>query len=150
MSLRFWIAAGGVALSAAVAGYGLGGFAGGRFAGGVWGDRSTSQAMSTPNSTEESDVAFGQKAQPNPAEEAAPEKIVCKGCGPTLAERQMTADAYATGASDPVLAEYATQDSMATVQPDRGPPNVVATIRPPTHAPTALLGAVGDGLPARE
>jgi hypothetical protein len=143
MSPRFWIVAGCVVLSAAVAGYGLGGFAGGQFEGGVLAGRSAEQSASPESPAEESDTDIGQAASKSSADEP-PEKIVCRGCGPTLAERQMTEAAYATAANDPILQDYEAGDGMTTAQMDDRPPVVVATVGRTLQAPPHLLGTTGE------
>lgn len=116
MSSRFWIAGGAVLLASIAAGYGLGGFAGGQFGGGVWQDLRGSGNMQTPTEANESALA-DPLGNINPADGGdpplTPDQIVCKGCGPTLAERNMMGDAYDTGEHDPALQDYQAQGDAA-------------------------------------
>ena len=63
------------------------------------------------------------------ADLAGPEEIDCKGCGPTLAQRQMTAMMGSwTGYDDPAVQRYEAQDVQADAdwQPqDDAPPSPV-------------------------
>lgn len=143
MSSRFWIIGGTVMLVSIVAGYSLGGFAGGRFGGGVWQDlRGGYDNVQAEPSEDAAALADPLMGNTNPADGGdtplRPDQIVCKGCGPTLAERNMMGDAYAIGEDDPTLRDYeakgiAAQKAQATL-----PPAVVATVQ--KGAPSAPRG----------
>jgi hypothetical protein len=115
MSPRFWMIAAGFVVSGLFAGASLGGFAAGHAQGGLAGSQwATSDAFqSVPDH-----LMYGSGGRPakadTPPEPVAP--VVCKGCGPTLAERQMMADGYGGDAVDPYLRDYARSDYDA-VQP---------------------------------
>jgi hypothetical protein len=130
MSPRFWMIGAGVVLCAALTGFGLGGFAGGRYQGGPW-DRGS--ALEATNESEGVDVGLADNiAAVAPTMEKPPEEIVCTGCGPTLAERNMMGDAYLEGDSDPALRDYQADTATAERKAAAGvlPPAVVATVRP--------------------
>lgn len=102
MSARFWMIAAGFTVSGMLAGASLGGFAAGRAQGGLMSAQWASDNDAEP--------AFGTVPFINPMAQAqqVAEKIVpveCKGCGPTLAERQM-ADGWGGDAVDPYLRDY--------------------------------------------
>jgi hypothetical protein len=137
MSSRFWIAGGAVLLASIAAGYGLGGFAGGRFGGGVWQDLRGSDNMQSPAEANDSAMADPSLGNINPADGGdpplTPDQIVCKGCGPSLAERNMMGDAYDTGEHDPALQDYQAQGYAAEKS--------LAASSPSTAASRAQKGA---------
>jgi hypothetical protein len=150
MSSRFWIAGGVVLLASVVAGYSLGGFAGGRFGGGVWQDLRSSDNFQSATEANESALADPSLGNINPADGGdpplTPDQIVCKGCGPTLAERNMMGDAYATGGNDPALQEYQAQGDAADRAVAAPPPAVVATVQ---KGVSVSRGPAGAGQPAQ-
>jgi len=104
MSPRFWIVAAGFTLGGIFAGASLGSFA---TSSGQVGFRASSWAEPEATTGYADSSAPGHSAVGYTDAAPAPiEPIVCKGCGPTLAERQMTADAYDVGGVDPYLRDY--------------------------------------------
>ncbi len=103
MSTRFWLCSAGILGSSAVLGLGLGHFvtnAPQRGAAGI------SSAIEGPQASEDG----GSFA---PSADAGPGRVVCRGCGPTLAERRMAsdmagldADGMIDGTADPVVRDY--------------------------------------------
>ncbi|CAN5207388.1 hypothetical protein BH10PSE12_BH10PSE12_33260 [soil metagenome] len=131
MSSRFWIACAGVMTCSIVAGFGLGGYAGGRDHGGPW------QEGASDGSVVEGTLLADRSFDPAPDEASLAiasqdsglqEPIVCKGCGPTLAERRMSADAYGTGTNDAVLQDYEAQGRIMDAAAIAPPPAVSATV----------------------
>ena len=106
MSPIFWMASGAVGLVSVLAGAGLGNYASGKWQGGLWRDSfaeaSTLEEVGNPR------AAYPDTGRDRRAS-GPTEPIVCKGCGPTLAERRTEADmgdAYALGDEDPALRAY--------------------------------------------
>ncbi|MGV3770321.1 MAG: hypothetical protein ACO1NM_09855 [Sphingobium phenoxybenzoativorans] len=146
MSSRFWIVGGAVMLLSIAAGYGLGGFAGGRFGGGVWQDLRGYENTQAEAGSDEQALSDTSVSNLNPADGGdlppTPDEIVCKGCGPTLAERNMMGNAYAIGENDPALRDYEAQGDSAEHEA-AAPPTVVATVK------KAAPGAAGMVEPTR-
>ncbi len=111
MSARFWLfscASAGVALTG---GYGLG----------LYATTSPRAWVETalPEATTRNDPPYETAALSGPA------IIHCKGCGPTLADRQMAAEmAGWNGMNDPAVREYASQDEEIPVDVVEPPPRV--------------------------
>lgn len=143
MSPRFWVIAAGFMLTGLVAGVSLGGFAtsSGRvgFRDSGWAD--TEAATDHTDGSAPGQVLMEQAT-------TAPmsiEPIVCKGCGPTLAERQMAADAYDVGGVDPYLRDYGRTDLDEPVIPvevvrTRPDPGLTPDIT--SDAPTPAVAAL--------
>lgn len=125
MSLRFWIVGGGFVAGGLLAGASLGGFAAGHSQGGLWGDHwaAADEVAAVPQN-----MMYGGDYKPRAEVEEKLEQIVCKGCGPTLAERQMAADAYAADGVDPYLRDYARSetDEPRLTEAEQMPPQPVA------------------------
>ncbi|WP_336967753.1 hypothetical protein [Sphingobium aromaticiconvertens] len=109
MSTRFWMASAALIGGSVMLGLAVGSFA-------------TSQpprVLPGYAGTINDDVG-DSSALANSRPDKGPGEIVCKGCGPTLAERRMAADnpgwdadGMIEGTSDPVVAEYLTQEVKA-------------------------------------
>jgi hypothetical protein len=125
MSARFWITGAGVVICSTVAGFGLGDYAGGRGQGGPWTDRPAVEGLQLADTSTASDTA---PAMPQQTVDQVQEPIICKGCGPTLAERHMSADAYAASGSDAVLQDYEADGRATDAAAASSPPEVVATV----------------------
>lgn len=109
MSARFWLFSCACAGAALTGGYGLG----------LYATTSPKAALETPLP----DAAVPEDTAYDPAELTGPAIIRCKGCGPTLADRQMAADmAGWDGMSDPMVRDYAAQDDPAQVGYAEPPP----------------------------
>lgn len=146
MSQMFWMTGAGVMLGSVALGATLGGFAVGRWDGGLW-DRTYSESAAYE------DVGNPRAAYPDyrtTAQADGPtEPIVCKGCGPTLADRRMEEaerDAYVMGDSDPGLQAYeadAERWTTAETPVDPAPPE-----RPAPHAVSTTPAALAVVVPA--
>lgn len=116
MSPGFWLGTASVFIGSLAAGAGLGGYATGAFGRGLWqvaGDyRPLAEQVGNP------DAAYGPNSVSHGwTEPGQSEPIVCKGCGPTLADRRMAEQMvaletgytgyYALGHDDPVVRDYA-------------------------------------------
>jgi hypothetical protein len=154
MSSRFWIIGGGVLLASIAVGYGLGGFAGGRFGGGVWQDLKGYENVQSNTGIEEITQSDPYLSNVNPADGGdvplTPDQIVCKGCGPTLAERNMMGDAYAIGEDDPALRTYEAQGDAAHRSVATPPPAVAATIQKPVSSTSDATGLVEPARSAQQ
>lgn len=135
MSPLFWMTGAGVMLGSVTLGAGLGGYAAGRWEGGLWSrDFEQTLALEVGNP----DAAYPDYRAAARAD-GPTEPIVCRGCGPTLAERQMQAemeDAYATGERDPALRAY--EDDATRWETAETSPEPVKPAMPPATAPAAL------------
>lgn len=100
MSPRFWLFSMASAGAALAGGLGLGMYA-------TTSPRVAFTDAATPYSDDQESVA-----QPEPAALNGPVEITCKGCGPTLADRQMAAMMGSgwSGYDDPVVRDYMAQD----------------------------------------
>ncbi|WP_150291116.1 hypothetical protein [Sphingobium estronivorans] len=117
MSARFWLFSSACAGAALIGGYGLG----------LYVTTPPRAALETPLPQ----AAVAQGAPDDSASLAGPAVIDCKGCGPTLADRQMAADrAGWDGMSDPVVRDYAEQDEAIPVDEGESPPPVTARTLP--------------------
>ncbi|MEV5033985.1 hypothetical protein [Sphingobium sp. LMC3-1-1.1] len=88
MSARFWLFSCACAATALTGGYGLG----------LYATTSPRAALETPLPQ----AAMPQDSLSDPAGLTGPAVVDCKGCGPTLADRQMAADlANWNGSNDP-------------------------------------------------
>jgi len=114
MSARFWLFSLACAGASLTGGYGLG----------LYATTSPKAATETPlpQGALPEDTAY------DPAKLTGPAIIDCKGCGPTLADRQMASDmAGWDGMNDPVVRDYAAQDAVSEVD-DVGPPPPARTL----------------------
>ncbi|AMK24994.1 hypothetical protein K426_20325 [Sphingobium sp. TKS] len=109
MSARFWLfscVSAGVALTG---GYGLGLYA--------------TTPPKTATETPLPEAVLPEDAAYDPVKLTGPAVIHCKGCGPTLADRQMAADmAGWDGMNDPVVRDYAAQDVVSEADDVEPPP----------------------------
>lgn len=131
MSSRFWIMCAGVMTCSIVAGFGLGGYAGGRDHGGPWQEQAADGGVTegTLIADKPFDVGRDEAGLAMAFQDSGlQEPIVCKGCGPTLAERWMSADAYGTGTNDAVLQDYEAQGRVTDAAAIAPPPAVSATV----------------------
>lgn len=109
MSTRFWVGSGALIGGSAMLGLAMGSFV-------------TSlpprdlPGYANVNSDDIDDSSVLASTEPD----RGPGEIVCKGCGPTLAERRMAADnpgwdadGMIEGTSDPVVADYMAQEAKA-------------------------------------
>ncbi|PZU58201.1 MAG: hypothetical protein DI547_10625 [Sphingobium sp.] len=151
MSSRFWIASAFVMAGSIATGVSLGGFASGHDAGGAWRERPGYAA----DDASISDTSLGVQLienPPSPFTDGPTEPVVCKGCGPTLAERQMSADAFVTSTDDPWLRDYETQrepagEPAAIALPETLPPHGISSPPPvrPTLPPASAPMSGGSG-----
>jgi hypothetical protein len=90
MSARFWLFSCACAATALTGGYGLG----------LYATTSPRAALETPLPQ----AAMPEDSPSDPAGLTGPAVVDCKGCGPTLADRQMAADlANWNGSNDPAV-----------------------------------------------
>ena len=118
MSARFWLFSMASAGAALASGLGLGLYA-------------TTPPRVSFNDVETSySEPHESMVQPDPASLNGPAEITCKGCGPTLADRQMaamTADTW-SGYDDPVVRDYASHDYSADYDPPPSPAQDLTTV----------------------
>lgn len=109
MSTRFWMGSGALIGGSAMLGLAMGAFV-------------TSQPpRNLPGyASNISDDIGDSSALASTEPDGGPGEIICKGCGPTLAERRMTADnpgwdadGMIGGTKDPVVADYMAQEDKA-------------------------------------
>lgn len=111
MSTRFWTGSAALIGGSAILGLTMGSFA----------TRLPPREVASYASTA-SDDGYDSLSADSPQPDHGPGEIVCKGCGPTLAERRMAADnpgwssdGMIDGPDDPVAADYGAQDVSASV-----------------------------------
>lgn len=119
MSMRFNLCSGGLLVASVIGGLTIGSYA-------------TRVPVSEAGAPYSTDLATAQdSAASDAAADTAPRTIVCKGCGPTLAERRMAADqasldadSYISGSRDPVVVDYM-QAQVAEAAPPPPPPQML-------------------------
>lgn len=152
MSSWFWIACGAVVIGSAVAGITLGNYASGNAEGGIWSDRASAHAAGTEDGSSYlfDGLANRSSSAPAPVAEVQSEPLVCQGCGPTLAERQMMSGfgAFAPDGVTPDPNSYEEQEGAVAMAPARQP----APVPKPVPVPKAALRsaeALQATIPAR-
>lgn len=166
MSPLSWLACGGVIVGSLAFGALLGGYAAGALGSGGSGLRpeiaSLSEQMGNPDAAyPDGEIRKGPAAGPTGP-------IICKGCGPTLADRRLAADRnmFPLGEEDPVVQRYMAQEdspegpgyaeAVAVSQPGTAhipvshPPPLVSVrpdmpVAPP--GPVAPVALAGDATP---
>lgn len=153
MSPGFWLGTASVFIGSLAAGAGLGGYATGAFGRGLWSAageyRSLAEQVGNP------DAAYGPStASYGWGEPGSQEPIVCKGCGPTLADRRMAeqmialetdfSGRYALGYDDPVVRDYYREEKLEPLVPEEVPAPrkrmmQVASVETPVPAPQAVV-----------
>ncbi|MET0372291.1 MAG: hypothetical protein ABW039_13060 [Sphingobium sp.] len=149
MSTRFWLASSGVVAGAIVAGLSLGAYA-----------VSPPRSAWADDAAATLDVAVGAVGSSGVDDRPSIHVVHCKGCGPTLAERQRAADlagldldSMISETRDPVVLDYAAQDKAALIEPAPPPPSRLppmaerlaaanAPAPPPQFRQTVPIGAV--------
>lgn len=105
MTPASWLNGAGIFIASVAMGAGLGNYATGAF-----GSRAAASSDWLPVADQvgNRDAAYGPQSDGWDRRDGPTGPIVCKGCGPTLADRRMAADmmSYAMGYDDPVVARY--------------------------------------------
>lgn len=142
MSPRFWLFSMASAGAALAGGLGLGLYA-----------TTPPRVAFTDAATSYSDYQENVVEEPEPAALNGPVEITCKGCGPTLADRQMAAMTGGgwSGYDDPVVRDYMAQDyetsEVAPVVAEEArpmpvrqlPPNIERFAAGEVHVPVQMV-----------